>query len=172
MKISEHQLQKLIVDYVNKILPSLRPYIFAIPNGGLRNVIVAKKLKDEGVTAGVPDLFIDIPNLIAHGLRIELKVGKNKLTDTQTAFKERMERVGYVVKECRSLEDFQCVLCDYFGLDKLTNQEIFSRINCETFLQDRYKGKYDDSIGAIGSPINIAKHVGSPFVSPFIQEVK
>jgi len=30
--------------------------IFAIPNGGHRNVVVAGKLKAEGVRAGVPDL--------------------------------------------------------------------------------------------------------------------
>ena len=31
--------------------------LFAIPNGGKRDVISAKLLKDEGVRAGVPDLF-------------------------------------------------------------------------------------------------------------------
>lgn len=31
--------------------------IFAIPNGGKRNVIVARKMKAEGVKPGVPDYF-------------------------------------------------------------------------------------------------------------------
>jgi hypothetical protein len=144
MKTSEHQLQVSIIDYVNKVLPSLRPYIFAVPNGGLRNVIVAKKLKDEGVMAGVPDLFIDIPNTFKHGLRIEVKIGKNKFTINQMLFKERMEDLGYVVKECRSIEDFESILCEYFELKKLTNQEIFSRIQAEQFIQDKIKRKYDD----------------------------
>lgn len=143
--MTEHQLQVSIIDYVNKILPALRPYIFAIPNGGLRNVIVAKKLKSEGVTAGVPDLFIDIPihalYIIKHGLRLELKVGKNKFTICQSLFKERMEKIGYVVKECRSIEDFEAILCDYLGLEKLTNSEIISRIKCEEHIQNNYTGK-------------------------------
>src|SRR5512133_3115249 len=32
--------------------------IFAIPNGGKRTIGLARKLKDEGVVPGVPDLFI------------------------------------------------------------------------------------------------------------------
>ena len=35
-----------------------RVRIFAIPNGGKRSIATAKKLKKEGVKAGVPDLFI------------------------------------------------------------------------------------------------------------------
>jgi hypothetical protein len=34
--------------------------IFHIPNGGARHIVTGKKLKDEGVVAGVPDLFIPL----------------------------------------------------------------------------------------------------------------
>lgn len=138
-KVSEHAFQSSIFDYVNKILPALRPYMFAIPNGGARHVIVAVKLKKEGVTKGVYDIFISIPNLIAHGLYIECKAGKNKLTDEQIAFRDRMKDIGYWCEECRTIEDFIVILENYFGLEKLTNKEIVSRLGCEKFIQDNQR---------------------------------
>ena len=57
MKSQEHQIQVAICQYLDLIKI---PY-FAIANGGLRNIIVAKKLKAEGVKAGVADLFLMIP---------------------------------------------------------------------------------------------------------------
>jgi len=50
--------------------------LFAIPNGGQRNVIVASKLKAEGVRAGVPDLFLAVARHGFHGLFIEMKKPK------------------------------------------------------------------------------------------------
>lgn len=45
--------------------------IFHIPNGGHRSISVAKKLKAEGVKAGVPDLYVP-----AWKLWIEMKRAK------------------------------------------------------------------------------------------------
>jgi len=137
----EHKLQKSIFDYVNKVLPALRWFIFAIPNGGHRDVRVAKKLKAEGVTSGVWDIFVSLPNLTKHGLYIECKIDKNKLTPNQEVFKIKVEPVGYGFAECRSLEDFECILCDYFGLEKLSNKEIVSRIDCEAYVQRGYNDR-------------------------------
>jgi len=141
LKNSEHDFQVSIFDYVNKVLPALRPYMFAIPNGGARHVVVAVKLKKEGVTKGVYDIFISIPNLTAHGLYIECKAGKNLLTKEQEGFRDRMREIGYICEECRSIEDFIVVLENYFGLEKLSNKEIVSRIGCEKFIQNNYEHK-------------------------------
>ena len=46
---------------------------YAIPNGGKRHVKTASDLKKQGVSAGVPDLCIPIPNDNYHGLYIEMK---------------------------------------------------------------------------------------------------
>lgn len=138
-KSLEHDFQVSIFDYVNKALPALRPYMFAIPNGGARHPIVARRLKAEGVTKGVYDIFISLPNLISHGLYIECKAGKNKLTDEQIAFRDRMKDIGYWCEECRTLEDFEVILQHYFGLERLTNKEIVSRVGCEKFIQDNHR---------------------------------
>ena len=47
--------------------------MFAIPNGGLRNPVVARKLKAEGVKSGVSDIFLSVARGGYHGLYIEMK---------------------------------------------------------------------------------------------------
>lgn len=51
--------------------------MFAIPNGGERNKIVASRLKAEGVKSGVPDICLPVPNGSYHSMYIELKKPKN-----------------------------------------------------------------------------------------------
>jgi hypothetical protein len=137
-KSPEHDFQASVFDYVDKTLPALRPYMFAIPNGGHRHIAVAKKMKAEGVTPGIFDIFISIPNLIAHGLYIECKAGKNDLSDEQIAFRDRMKEIGYWCEECRTIDDFIVILENYFGLERLSNKEIVSRIGCEKFIQKNH----------------------------------
>ena len=71
MKQTEHEIQVACVNYFRLRYP--KGLIYAIPNGGQRNVIVASKLKAEGVLSGVPDLHIPIAKKGFHGLYIELK---------------------------------------------------------------------------------------------------
>ncbi len=52
----EHGEQVSLVNWFRASFPSVR--IFAIPNGGKRSKSEAVRLKSEGVTAGVPDLYI------------------------------------------------------------------------------------------------------------------
>lgn len=67
--------------------------IFAIPNGGSRNKIEAKKLKDEGVTSGVPDTFIPEWKLWIEFKRIK----GSKTPPEQKDWKAYLESCGYTV---------------------------------------------------------------------------
>ena len=61
--------------------------LFAIPNGGKRNIVTAANMKAEGVRAGVPDMFLPVPVGQSCGMFIELKKrGGGKVTDAQRAF--------------------------------------------------------------------------------------
>jgi len=124
MKNLEHVEQALFVKWAsmqsNKH-PELK-MLFAIPNGGHRHVAVAKKLKEEGVKAGVPDLFLAVSTLIGraryHGLFIEMKVGKNNLRENQKWWFERLREQGFRCEVCYSFEEARNVICDYLKIEE------------------------------------------------------
>ena len=53
---SEHLQQVRLVSWFRRSYPGVR--VFAIPNGGHRGASQGAALKAEGVTPGVPDLFV------------------------------------------------------------------------------------------------------------------
>jgi hypothetical protein len=109
MNQDEHKLQVAICKYLD-----LCGYeFFAIPNGGLRNIKVAAKLKQEGVKAGVADLFVALSNGKYHGLFIEVKVGKNRQQPNQKIFEQKVVENGYQYKVVRSIDDMIAVIREY-----------------------------------------------------------
>ena len=80
-------------------------WLFAIPNGGLRNKAVAAKMKAEGVQAGVSDYLLPVPSGKYHGLFIELKApGKTYPTPGQYEFLDDMASLGYAATWCRGFQ--------------------------------------------------------------------
>jgi hypothetical protein len=80
--------------------------IFSIPNGAKRSVVAAKYYKSEGLTAGVADIFIAVPNDYNHGFFIEFKSLNGSQTKSQKAFMDAVEKQNYCYNIVRSLEDF------------------------------------------------------------------
>lgn len=111
MKEQEHNIQVSCVNYFRYQYPD--HLIWAIPNGGQRNAIVASKLKAEGVLAGVPDLFIATARNGYHGLFVEMKAGKNKPTAEQTAVMLDLYAENYKCEVCYSLDEFMNVVDTY-----------------------------------------------------------
>ena len=112
MKTTEHEIQVSCVNYFRLRYP--KGLIFSIPNGGQRNVIVAAKLKAEGVLSGVPDLCIPISKKGFHGLYVELKNGKaGKVSDNQTTIMSKLQSEGYQCEVCRSFDEFINVVDNY-----------------------------------------------------------
>ena len=55
MMKTEHEEQRELVQWIRQ---ACGVRVFAIANGGLRSIATAGRLKAEGVSAGVPDLFV------------------------------------------------------------------------------------------------------------------
>ena len=93
--------------------------MYAIPNGGHRDIRVAVKLKAEGVKPGVPDICLPVARGAWHGLYIELKRREGgKVSAEQTAWIEALIREGYCAAICRGWEDAVRVIMGYLGGDK------------------------------------------------------
>ena len=96
---SEHVEHRNFVSAFRKRWPDV--LMFSIPNGGQRGKVTAHKLKLEGLTPGVPDLFVP-----EWQLWIEMKrVSGGSLSDAQRAIIPELERVGYKVMVCYGCDD-------------------------------------------------------------------
>lgn len=118
---SEHVEQVTLFKWVSAVsgmLPELL-LLFAIPNGGKRHIGTARKLKAEGVRAGVFDLLLPVPRGEFCGLFIEMKVGKNKLTEAQAEFKTAVEGQGYLTAVCYSWLEAARTILTYLGKSNL-----------------------------------------------------
>ena len=86
----------------------------AIPNGGLRNAIVAKKLKAEGVKSGVPDILIPFSRSIYSGLYIEMKKAKCwSVSENQKFWLNYLNDCGYCAIVCCGAIDAYDTTMDY-----------------------------------------------------------
>lgn len=111
---SESEEQKALIKWWALQYPLFEPLLFHIPNGGLRNLKTAKRLKAEGVKAGVADLFLAIANKKYHGLFIEMKRLKgNNQTLLQKNFQQAIELQGYKYLLARGWEMARLGIDDY-----------------------------------------------------------
>ena len=79
----EHDLQVSLIEYLRlHVHPSV--HYFAIPNAAKRSWQTAKRMKAEGLTAGVADICIMLPHGKAAWL--ELKRGDEQQSAEQVAF--------------------------------------------------------------------------------------
>ena len=90
--------------------------LFHIPNGGKRNITTAKRLKAEGVKAGVPDLFLPVSRGGFFGLFIEMKVGKNKTTEKQEEWISALQEEGYKVVVCYGCDSAMEEIMNYLKM--------------------------------------------------------
>lgn len=96
---TEHEEQVRFVQWFKRRFPNVR--ILAIPNGGQRNVVVAAKMKAEGVSRGVPDLYVP-----AWGLWIEMKRAKGgTVSPEQKDWIAYLESIGQTVIVAKGDDD-------------------------------------------------------------------
>ena len=97
---TEHEEQREVVKWFRRKYGPVR--IFAIPNGGFRSRATAARLKAEGVSPGVPDLFVPF-----HCLWIEMKrIKGGKLSPDQRNWQKYLvEECGHTWIVCHGAED-------------------------------------------------------------------
>lgn len=96
---------------------------FAIPNGGFRKRTTAIKMKQTGAKAGVPDIFSAYVTDQYPGLFIELKVDRNKVSESQAQWIQKLKDQGYactvVYDTC---DNFMAAVNDYLTGNQLKTQ--------------------------------------------------
>lgn len=104
----ENQIQAQIVTWFNNeyCLKNHNPrcLIFAVPNGGTRNIREAMTMKATGTLSGVSDLILILPNRL---IFCEVKAEKGKQSESQKEFQKRVEILGFEYWLVYSLQEFQ-----------------------------------------------------------------
>lgn len=104
--LSEGQEQALLFKWASfnlGTMPELK-WMYHVPNGGARDIITASRLKAEGVKSGVPDICLPVARQGYHGLYIELKVKRNKPSETQKEWLKALTEQGYKTEVCYGWE--------------------------------------------------------------------
>lgn len=112
-KDEEHKLQVSMINWFRLQYPSMRHNLFAIPNGGRRDAATGRRLKDEGVLAGVSDLILLKSNRCYGALLIETKTRKGTQRESQKEWESKITADGYKYVIVRSLDEFIEVVTDY-----------------------------------------------------------
>lgn len=102
--------------------PEMR-LLHAIPNGGSRNPIEARHLKEQGVKAGIPDIFLPCARGGWHGLYIEMKRRKGgRVSIEQKKMMIALREQGYRVAVALGWEEAREIIMDYMGKGEKRNE--------------------------------------------------
>lgn len=112
----EHKYQSALIYWFRLQYPALKSVFFAIPNGGDRNIRVARKLKKEGVLAGVSDLFLAYPSKGFHGMFLEMKTETGELGKNQRIFIEAVRAQNYAAEVAYGLDEAKAKIASYLDI--------------------------------------------------------
>lgn len=87
-----------------------------IPNGGNRDAIEGKHLKEQGVKPGVPDMCLPVARGPYHGLYIEMKNEAGRTSPEQDWWGKRLTAQGFVWEVCHGWNAAVQVLEWYLNL--------------------------------------------------------
>jgi len=126
--MSEHDNQCAVIQWKNMLQNRYIALglLFAVPNGaklpwarnkrGQRYSKEAINLLNEGLQPGVPDLILPVARHGYHGLAIENKYGRNKLTQEQKWWISSLEAQGWLTAVCYSADEAIGILRDYLDI--------------------------------------------------------
>lgn len=79
--------------------------LFHIPNGGTRDPVEAAHLKAQGVKRGIPDLCLPVARHGYHGLFMEMKTPKGRVSSEQKWWDAKLTEQGYLWCVCYGWEE-------------------------------------------------------------------
>lgn len=107
-------LRQLAENYpLDSVIVSLAD-IYSIANGGYRTASEAKRLKDEGVVAGMPDLHLPVSNGAYATLYQEGKTETNTTSAVQVETHRKLRKYNHKVTVFHSLEEALQQVAQYF----------------------------------------------------------
>ena len=104
--------QKCVIWFKNNYQMHGKGLIFAVPNGGTRNIVEAKKLKATGTMPGVSDLIVVLDSKV---LFIELKTDIGKQSDAQKLFETKIINLNHEYILIRNEEEFKKTILSRIG---------------------------------------------------------
>lgn len=113
----EWQEQRALIEWcrlMERRYPELR-WLYHVPNGELREPATAAKLKAMGVKPGVPDLVLPVPKRDYHGLYLEMKGEKGRLSPRQEEWAAYLAEAGYCFAVGRGWQDAVKKIMGYLG---------------------------------------------------------
>jgi hypothetical protein len=117
MKLGPETLHQItIFDWI-RTRKDLEPYSFHIANERKASPFYGRLLKRMGVKSGVSDIFIGVTTEKYPGMWLELKAGKNKLTENQKTFMKNMASQGYFTATCYGFEEAKSTILSYLSGD-------------------------------------------------------
>ncbi len=116
----EEELQIAAMQYIRLQYPSA--ISFHVRNEGIsgtkmQRMVYGAKSKKMGVLSGVSDIIILEPKAIYHGLMIELKSKKGRVSESQKLFMARCEDKSYMTRVCNSFDQVQAAVDTYMSLE-------------------------------------------------------
>lgn len=90
--------------------------MYHVPNEGKRSVRTGSRLKKAGLKSGVPDIVLPVARGRYIGLYIELKYGKNKVTENQKNWLRALSEQNHYTAVCYGWEQAKDVIEEYLNL--------------------------------------------------------
>lgn len=92
--------------------------IYHIPNEGKRSLATGSKLKAEGLKAGFPDIGLPVAKRGYHGLYIEMKSQKGRMSPEQKEWQKRLTKYGNLSIVCYGFEEARDAILWYLEPEK------------------------------------------------------
>jgi hypothetical protein len=113
--MSEHSIQTKVVQYIRTFHPEV--VICSIPNGSGTTASNRLHLHQEGLLAGMPDLFIAEARHGFNGMFVEMKTTKGTESKEQKLIRKRLNDKGYLVFVASSYRTAINLIEDYLLRD-------------------------------------------------------